>query len=97
MNRSFPSDPSAWNSEVAAPFEEIVAEMWRGTPVIPSMSNGATDGLWVRNAGIPVYGAAAIFEKDGDDRAHGLDERILVEAYHDAVEFWYRLLLRVAG
>jgi acetylornithine deacetylase/succinyl-diaminopimelate desuccinylase-like protein len=94
---AFPSDPSPWSSEVAATFEALVGDMWRGTPVIPSMSNGATDGLWVRNAGIPVYGASAIFERDGDDRAHGLDERILVEAYHDAVEFWYRLLRRVAG
>lgn len=94
---AIPSKSSPWNDEVAARFEVLVSEMWPGTPVIPSMSTGATDGLWVRNAGIPVYGVSAIFERPGDIRAHGLDERIGVEEFHDAVEFWYRLLRSVAS
>ncbi len=94
---AFPSNPSPWDDDVAARFEVLVSEMWPGTPVIPSMSTGATDGLWVRNIGIPVYGVSAIFEVPGELRAHGLDERIGVEEFHDAVEFWYRLLRSVAG
>jgi acetylornithine deacetylase/succinyl-diaminopimelate desuccinylase-like protein len=96
MADAFPSAPSAWNGEVAARFEPFVAEMWPGAPVIPNMSTGATDGLWVRNAGIPVYGVSAIFEDPGDVRAHGLDERVGVKEFHEAVEFWYRLLRSVA-
>jgi len=94
---AFVSRPSPWNDDVAARFDVLVSEMWPGTPVIPSMSTGATDGLWVRNAGIPVYGVSAIFESPGDIRAHGLDERVGVEEFHDAVEFWYRLLRSVAS
>jgi acetylornithine deacetylase/succinyl-diaminopimelate desuccinylase-like protein len=56
------------------------------------MSTGATDGLYVRNAGIPTYGFAAIFEDPDDSRAHGQDERIGVEAYYDSVALWYDLL-----
>jgi len=97
MDEAFPSEPSPWNDEVAAQFEVLVGEMWAGTPVIPDMSTGATDGLWVRNVGIPVYGASALFEQPGDNRAHGLDERIGVDEFHDAVEFWYRMLRSVAG
>jgi acetylornithine deacetylase/succinyl-diaminopimelate desuccinylase-like protein len=96
LDDAFPSDPSPWNEAVADRFRAVVAEMWPGTPVIPTMSTGATDGLWVRNAGIPVYGVSAIFGDADDSRAHGLDERIGVEEYHLAVEYWYRLLRAVA-
>src|SRR5690606_22459649 len=60
------------------------------------MYTGATDGLFVRNAGIPVYGVSAIAENPGDQRAHGQDERIRVESYYDALEYWYRLVTLLA-
>ncbi len=92
-----PSDPSPWDPEVMAPIEELVDQMWPGTPVIPNMGTGATDGLYVRNAGIPVYALSAIFRNPSDFRAHGLDERVGVEEFHDAVEFWYRMLKAVSS
>jgi acetylornithine deacetylase/succinyl-diaminopimelate desuccinylase-like protein len=61
------------------------------------MSTGATDGLYVRNAGIPVYGVSAVFERIDDIRAHGRDERIGVKAYHDAARFWYELVKTLGG
>jgi acetylornithine deacetylase/succinyl-diaminopimelate desuccinylase-like protein len=73
------------------PVEKLVAQMWPGAAVVPEMSTGATDGLYVRNAGIPVYGVAGIFERIDDVRAHGRDERVGVKAFHDAAEYWYRL------
>ena len=92
-----PSDPSPWDADLMAPIEAIVQEMWPGTPVIPNMGTGATDGLYVRNAGIPVYALGAIFSAPGDVRAHGLDERVGVDEFHDAVEFWYRMLKTVSS
>jgi len=64
---------------------------------VPEMATGATDGLYVRNAGIPVYGVSAVFERIDDVRAHGRDERIGVKAFHDAAQFWYELLKALAG
>jgi acetylornithine deacetylase/succinyl-diaminopimelate desuccinylase-like protein len=61
------------------------------------MSTGATDGLFTRNAGIPTYGVAAIFEDINDSRAHGRDERVGIEEFHLAAAFWYELVKRVAG
>jgi acetylornithine deacetylase/succinyl-diaminopimelate desuccinylase-like protein len=61
------------------------------------MSMGATDGLFTRNAGIPTYGVSAIFDDPNDVRAHGRDERVGVKAFHDAAEFWYRLVKTLAG
>ena len=49
------------------------------------MSTGATDGLYVRNGGIPVYGVGALFDDINDTRAHGRDERVGVESFHQAV------------
>ncbi len=91
------SPPSAVTPEMLATLEELVDGLWPGTPVVTEMSTGATDGLFVRNAGIPVLGLSAIFEQPDDVRAHGLDERVGVAEFHDAVEFWYRLLKRLAG
>ncbi len=91
------SEASELTPEMLALLEELVEEQWPGTPVVPEMSTGATDGLFVRNAGIPVLGVSAIFERPDDVRAHGLDERIGVSEYHAAVEFWYCMLKRLGG
>ena len=87
-----PSPASPLRPDVMGPIEQLAREMWPGTAIIPEMSTGATDGLYVRNAGIPVYGVSAVFERIDDVRAHGRDERIGVKAFHDAATFWYRLV-----
>ncbi|MFQ5890629.1 MAG: M20/M25/M40 family metallo-hydrolase [Gemmatimonadota bacterium] len=87
-----PSPPSPLTPAVLGPIERLTDAMWPGVPVVPVMSTGATDGLYVRNAGIPVYGVAAIFEDQDDVRAHGKDERIEVRRFYEALEFWYRLV-----
>ncbi|MFN2432946.1 MAG: M20/M25/M40 family metallo-hydrolase [Gemmatimonadota bacterium] len=97
VNVPTPSPPSPLTPEVLDPIEAIVAEMWPGVPVVPSMSTGATDGLYVRNAGIPVYGVSAIFESLDDVRAHGRDERIDPRRFYQALEFWRRLVQRLAS
>jgi acetylornithine deacetylase/succinyl-diaminopimelate desuccinylase-like protein len=87
-----PSPASPLRQDVMRPIETLVAKMWPGAAIVPEMSTGATDGLYVRNAGIPVYGVSAIFDRVDDIRAHGRDERVPVKSFHDAVEFWYQLL-----
>ncbi|MEX2125316.1 MAG: M20/M25/M40 family metallo-hydrolase [Woeseia sp.] len=87
-----PSPPSPLVPSILDPVEEAANSMWPGITLIPEMSTGATDGLFVRNAGIPVYGVSAIAEDPNDFRAHGQDERIRAESYYDALEYWYRLV-----
>jgi acetylornithine deacetylase/succinyl-diaminopimelate desuccinylase-like protein len=65
--------------------------------VIPVMSAGATDGAYVRNAGIPVYGASGIFSAPGEGRAHGQDERIEARRLLDAIEFARDLVERLSS
>jgi acetylornithine deacetylase/succinyl-diaminopimelate desuccinylase-like protein len=55
------------------------------------METGATDGLYLRNAGMPVYGVTGIGYDPDDVRAHGKDERILVRSFDEGVQFIQRL------
>jgi len=86
-----PSPPSPLTEEMLGAIESITNDMWPGVPVIPTMSTGATDGLYLRKAGIPVYGVSGLFGEIDDVRAHGQNERILIESYFDGQEFLYRL------
>ncbi|MGH7359332.1 MAG: M20/M25/M40 family metallo-hydrolase, partial [Candidatus Rokuibacteriota bacterium] len=86
------SPPSPLTDEVLGTIERLTEELWPGVPVVPTMSTGATDGLYVRNARIPVYGVGAIFEDTEDNRAHGRDERVAVDRFYEALDYWYRMV-----
>ena len=87
-----PSPPSPLVDEVLGPIERITEQMWPCVTVLPVMSTGATDGLYLRRAGIPVYGVSGIFGDMDDTRAHGQNERILIEHFYEGQEFLYRLV-----
>jgi acetylornithine deacetylase/succinyl-diaminopimelate desuccinylase-like protein len=91
------SPASPLTPDILGPIEEITEAMWPGVPVVPVMSTGATDALYLRNAGIPVYGVSGIFHDIADNRSHGQDERIGVTAFYEATEFLYRLVRAYAG
>jgi len=86
------SEASPLRPEVMGAIERITAQLWPGIPVIPLMSTGATDGLYLRNAGIPTYGVSGFFEDIDDTRAHGRDERLGVKQFYEGREFLYRLV-----
>jgi len=92
-----PSPPSPLTQDVLGAIEETTREMWPGVPVIPTMSTGATDGLYLRQAGIPVYGVSGVFGDADDVRAHGQDERIAAMWFYEGLEFCYRLVKRLTG
>jgi acetylornithine deacetylase/succinyl-diaminopimelate desuccinylase-like protein len=89
------SPPSPLPAQVERAIRDVTASLWGPLPIIPTLETGATDGLYLRNAGIPVYGVSGYFvdpNNSADVRAHGLDERIGVKGYYDQLEFTYRLL-----
>jgi acetylornithine deacetylase/succinyl-diaminopimelate desuccinylase-like protein len=89
--------PSPLLPEVVQTEERVVQSMWPGLPVVPTMSTGASDGKYLRIAGIPTYGIACLFFEQDDNRAHGKDERIGVQDYYDGVECGYRLIRAFGG
>ena len=92
-----PSPPSPLTPEIMQTITRVTEEMWPGVPVIPFMSTGATDGLYFRQAGIPIYGVSGLFGDMDDVRAHGRDERMGVKEFFDGQEFLWRLVGVLAG
>ena len=86
------SNPSPMRADVVGAVEKLTNQMWPGVPVVPVMSTGATDGLYLRNSGIPAYGVSGFFEDINDTRAHGRDERLGIKQFYEGMEFLYRLV-----
>jgi acetylornithine deacetylase/succinyl-diaminopimelate desuccinylase-like protein len=84
--------PSPLLPEITAAMERTLATMWPGVPVVATMSTGASDGTYLRIAGIPSYGIACLFFDMEDFRSHGKDERINAQDFYDGVEFGYRFM-----
>src|SRR6266571_3707603 len=91
-----PSPPSPLKPEIMDPVARVTKRLW-DIPVVPTMETGATDGLYFRNAGIPVYGVSGVFVDINDIRAHGRDERIGVQDYYDGAEYIYQLVKAVTS
>ena len=84
--------------DIVDAYAAAVATRFPGAPIVPYMSAGATDGSYLRAAGIPVYGVGGTWSVVGQKTgAHGLDEKILVEGFHGQVPITVELLKRLAG
>jgi acetylornithine deacetylase/succinyl-diaminopimelate desuccinylase-like protein len=95
--RDTASEPSPMNPEIFGPIEKLTKKFWPGTPVLPTMSAGATDSRFLRNAGIPSYGHSGLAADVYDVRAHGKDERVAVSAFFEGQEYLYQLVKALAG
>lgn len=84
--------PPPPRKEVFDPLEKVVSAMWPGIPVVPSMSTGASDGVYTNAAGIPTYCVSGVAYDRNDIRAHGKDEREPVAGFYGGVDFYYRFL-----
>ncbi|ESQ93867.1 M20/M25/M40 family metallo-hydrolase [Asticcacaulis benevestitus] len=86
----------ALSPEIMAAVESVSAKIYPGTPILPTMSTGATDGIYMTAGGIPTYGISGIFvDKDGS-HAHGLNERIRVQSLMDGRRFHYQFVKTLA-
>jgi len=65
-----PLDPA-----ITGPAEKLVARYFPGVPLVPTMSTGTTDGIFLEAIGIPVYGAPGGWGDPDGNGVHGLNER----------------------
>jgi acetylornithine deacetylase/succinyl-diaminopimelate desuccinylase-like protein len=86
-----PMRPDLWKA-----VERVTDTMWPGVPAIPMMVMGATDGRFLREAGIPTYGIQGFFMDRDDIRFHGRDERMGVQAFYEGQTFLYDLVKALA-
>lgn len=74
-----------------------VAEMDPGTPITTPMLTGFTDSFYYRRLGIGAYGIDPFRLTDEDgETVHGNDERVSLENIRFGVEFFYRIVEKVA-
>jgi acetylornithine deacetylase/succinyl-diaminopimelate desuccinylase-like protein len=95
---STPSPASPLRADVMKAYTDSVRTRYKNAPIVPSMSAGATDGLFFRATGMPVYGVDGSWIVTPDDeRAHGRDERLPVKAFEENLDHWYMMIKRLAG
>lgn len=93
-----PSPPSPLRPDVVRAYTETVRKRHPAAEIVPQMSQGATDGLFFRAEGIPVYGVNGTWIVTPDDeRAHGRDERIPVKSFYETLDHWRDLVRAMAG
>jgi acetylornithine deacetylase/succinyl-diaminopimelate desuccinylase-like protein len=91
------SPPSVLNEEIGGSIEKLSREYWPGAILLPVMSAGATDGSFLRDAGIPTYGHSGMAIEIGDSGIHGKDERVPIKSFYQGNEYLYRLVKMLAG
>lgn len=93
-----PSPPSPLRADVTKAYTDTVRKRHPKADIIPQMSQGATDSLFFRSEGMPVYGVTGswIIVPD-DERAHGRDERIPVKSFYETLDHWHDLVKALAG
>jgi acetylornithine deacetylase/succinyl-diaminopimelate desuccinylase-like protein len=78
--------------EIMGPIEKVSARIYPGSPVIPLLQPGATDGQFLTPAGIPTYGVNGLFMDRDLGNIHGLNERVRVQSLYDGRDFLYELV-----
>jgi acetylornithine deacetylase/succinyl-diaminopimelate desuccinylase-like protein len=75
--------PSTEPSSLTTPLYQAMEKVFQRPParsvVIPYMSRGATDGSFLREKGMAVYGAPVFMRENNESRAHGNDERLRLQ------------------
>jgi acetylornithine deacetylase/succinyl-diaminopimelate desuccinylase-like protein len=89
--------PSPMREDLLNAVNAVTTELWPGVATVPMMVMGATDGAYLRAAGIPTYGVQGLFYDRDDIRFHGRDERLRVQSFYEGQTFLYELVKRLAA
>lgn len=90
--KSPPLDPKVMGPAIA-----LAAKYFPGVPVIPSMSTGATDGIFLEAIGIPTYGVPGPWGDPDGNGVHGLNERIETRSLYVGRDYLTDLVKAYAG
>ncbi len=87
-----PLDPA-----VIGPMIALAKKHFPGVPFSPTMSTGATDGIFLSPIGIPTYGAPGTFIDADGNGIHGLNERIGIQSLMQGRDYLDELVHTLAG
>ncbi len=98
IREAHPADASPLREDVVGAFTAEIHARYPGVAIVPNMSTGATDGLYFRNRGVPVYGVESSWGiSPTDERAHGRDERNPQRSFYNNIDHWAGMIRRLAG
>lgn len=85
--KSPPLDP-----RIIGPIEQLAAQHFPGVAVVPTMSTGATDGVYMGAVGIPTYGVPGLWVDPDLNGIHGLNERMEARALYAGRDYLFDLI-----
>ena len=88
---------SELREDVRAAVSEAVNGRYPDVRLIAYMESGGTDGMHFRRAGIPTWAVSGIFMNPDEMFAHGLNERVPIKAFYDALDHWSIIIRELAG
>ena len=91
------SPVSELREDVRAAISKAVHGRFPDIRLLPYMESGGTDGMHFRRAGIPTWAASGIFMNPDEMFAHGLNERVPIKAFYDALDHWSIIIRELAG
>ncbi len=89
--------PAPLDPVVFTPARTLAAEMYPGLPIIPNMSTGASDSIYISAVGIPSYGVPGILYEGDGGGIHGLNEHMRVSSLYKGRDYLYRLIQMYAA
>jgi acetylornithine deacetylase/succinyl-diaminopimelate desuccinylase-like protein len=91
------TEPSSLTTALYKQMEAAFRASTGHAVVVPYMQRGATDGSFLRRKGMAVYGVPLFRREDGENRAHGHDERISLANLTEGTELLWKIVTGTAG
>jgi acetylornithine deacetylase/succinyl-diaminopimelate desuccinylase-like protein len=90
------TEPSSTSTTLYQVMESVFRTTSPGAAVAPFMTRGATDGSYLREKGMAVYGAPIFARENGPSRAHGDDERISLVNLEQGTQLLWQIVTQAA-
>ncbi len=84
--------PPPMREDIMRPLHKVTEAEFGAIPILATMETGASDSIYTLAMGIPSYGISGMGIDEGDDRAHGRDERIRVQSFYNGVAFQWHFM-----
>jgi len=94
---SVESPVSELREDVVDAVSEAVEARYPKIQLLAYMESGGTDGMHFRRAGIPTWAVSEIFMNPDEMFAHGLNERVPIKAFYDALDHWSIIIRKLAS
>ena len=91
------SPESKLRPDVLAAIEKALVARGVNAPVIPYMESGGTDGMHYRTKGYDTVAISGAAIKPTNMFAHGLNERLSVDAFYAGLDHWSIILKELAS